>query len=84
MTDIARLKIELREEDIPFFSDAELEYYLSKHNGNFNATAYECCMVKAENTTLNVSGLSVADSSAYFRQLACKFRKNNTGTLKGG
>ena len=55
----------LREKDIPFFSDEEIDFYYNKNNKNLNNTIYECLLVKAENTTLNISGLSVADSSAY-------------------
>lgn len=84
MTDIERLKIILREADIPFFTDEELSFYLSENNGNFRDTAYQTLNIKAENTTLSISGLSTADSSAYFRRLAARYRPNNSGILKGG
>ena len=82
MTTLEEMKLLLREEDIPFFSDKELEFYLAKNNNDMNATLYECFNIKAENTTMNVSGLSVADSSKYFRRLAAKYRPNNSGVLK--
>jgi len=41
-------------------------------------------LVKAEDTTLSISGISAADTSAYFRRLASKYRPSNSGTLKGG
>lgn len=82
MTTLEEMKLLLREEDIPFFSDGELEFYLAKNNNDMNATLYECFNIKAENTTLNISGLSVADSSKYFRRLAAKYRPNNSGVLK--
>ena len=82
MTTLEEMKLLLREEDIPFFSDKELEFYLAKNNNDMNATLYECFNIKAENTTLNISGLSVADSSKYFRRLAAKYRPNNSGVLK--
>ena len=72
----------LREKDIPFFSDEEIDFYYNKNNKNLNNTIYECLLVKAENTTLNISGLNVADSSAYFRRLASRYRPNNSGILK--
>lgn len=85
MADIlADLKIVLREADIPFFSDEELNFYLNKNNSDFNSTAYECLIVKAEDTSLQLSGLSIADSSKYFRRLASRYKPNNTGILKGG
>ena len=82
MTTLEEMKLLLREEDIPFFSDKELEFYLAKNNNDMDATLYECFNIKAENTTMNISGLSVAHSSKYFRRLAAKYRPNNSGVLK--
>ncbi len=84
MSSLEDLKIVLRESDIPFFSDAQLEFYLRENNGDYRATAYQCLLIKAEDTTLSVSGLSAADSSKYFRRLASKYRPHNSGILKGG
>lgn len=78
------LKIILREDDIPFFSEAQLEFYLGQNNQDLKATAYQCLLVKAEDTTLQVSGLSTADTSKYFRRLASRYRTYNSGVLKGG
>lgn len=83
MLDIDRLKIILREKDVPFFSEEELLFYLEENNNDFKATAYQCLNIKAENTTLSVSGLSTADTSQYFRRLASRYRTYNSGTLKG-
>lgn len=82
MTKVEELKVVLREADIPFYTDEELEYYLSKHNNNFNDTAYECLIIKSENTALNLAGLTIADSSAYFRRMADRYRPRHTGVLK--
>ena len=84
MNSLEDLKIVLRESDIPFFDDEQLEFYLRENNGNYRATAYQCLLIKAEDTTLSVSGLSAADSSKYFRRLASKYRPHNSGILKGG
>lgn len=83
MSNIEDLKIVLREADIPFFTDEQLDFYLRENGGNYNLTAYQCLLIKAEDTTLQVSGLSAADSSKYFRRLAAKYRPNNSGILKG-
>lgn len=83
MNAIDELKIILREKDCPFFSDEELAFHLSKHP-NLEETAYHCLLIKAEDTTLSVSGLNVGDSSKYFRRLAQQYRPNNSGVLKGG
>ena len=84
MTVLDELKLVLRESDIPFFTDEELLYYLEKHNGSFNDTAYECLIVKSENTALNLAGLTIQDSSEYFRRLADRYRPRHSGVLRGG
>ena len=84
MDSINDLRLVLRENDVPYFSTEELEFYLKENDGDYNATAYQCLTIKAENTTLNVSGLSLADTSAYFRRLASRYRPYNSGVLKGG
>lgn len=77
-----RLKTVLRERDIPFFSDEDLAFYLEKNENDFNATAYECLIVKSEDSTVQISGLTTADTSSYFRRLASRYRPYNSGTLK--
>lgn len=84
MNSIADLKTILREEDVPYFTTEELEFYLKENGGDYKATAYECLLIKAENTTLTVSGLSLADTSKYFRRLASRYRPCNSGVLRGG
>lgn len=84
MASIDRMKTILREADIPFFSDEDLQFYLDENNGDENAAIYQCLLVKAEDTTLSISGISAADTSMYFRRLASRYRPNNSGVLKGG
>lgn len=81
MDSLQELKLILREKDVPFFTDEELNYYLQKY-GDVETTAYHCLLMKAENTTLSISGISTGDSSSYFRRLASKYRPNNSGILK--
>lgn len=83
MSSLDDLKIVLREDDVPFFTDKQLEFYLRENNGDYRATTYQCLLIKAEDTTLSVSGLSTSDSSKYFRRLAARYRPNNSGVLKG-
>lgn len=83
MSNLDDLKIILREDDVPFFTDEQLAFYLNENGGDYRKTAYQCLLIKAENTTLSVSGLSTGDSSAYFRRLAAKYRPNNSGVLRG-
>lgn len=84
MTDIERMKRVLRESDVPFFDDSDLSFYIEENDGDVDAAIYQCLLVKAEDTTLSISGISAADTSAYFRRLASKYRPSNSGTLKGG
>lgn len=84
MNSIEELKIVLREADVPFFTDEQLEFYLKENEGDYTATAYQCLLIKAEDTTLSISGLNANDSSVYFRRLAARYRPCNSGVLKGG
>ena len=69
MSSLEDLKIVLREEDVPFFSDKQLEFYLKENKGDYRATAYQCLLIKAEDTTLSVSG---------------QYRPSNSRVLRGG
>ena len=81
MTNIEELKLNLRESDCPFFTDGELELYLSKNGNDIRRTTRECLMVKAQDTTLQVSGLSCSDTSKYFLRLATMYESNNSRVL---
>lgn len=83
MTDIERIKKEIREDQAPYFKDEDVEFYLGKNNGDVNATIYEMLIVKSEDSTISVSGLSTQDTSSYFKRLASRYRSFNTGTLLG-
>ena len=81
LNSIADLKVILRESEIPFFEDTELQWYVDKFNGDYNRAAYELLIVKSENTGMSISGMSAEDSSS-FRRLANRYRPNNSGVLK--
>lgn len=84
MTDIERIKKEIREEQAPYFEEDDFEYYLDKNDGNVNNTIYEMLIIKSEDSTISVSGLNTQDTSGYFKRLASRFKPFNTGTLIGG
>lgn len=84
MSNLDKLKIILREKDIPFFEDEDLKFYLAENNQNLNQTAYQCLIIKSENTTLNISGMTTSDTSEYFKRLASRYRPRNSGILQGG
>lgn len=75
------IRIEIRENQSPYFEDEDIEYYFKKNDGDFEATVYELLIVKSEDSSLSVSGLSTGDTSRYFKMLASKHRKYNSGVL---
>lgn len=81
---LKRMKIVLREEACPFFSDEELLFYLGENGNDERKALYRCLIIKSEDTTLSISGLQAADTSKYFRRLAQQYRANNSGVLPGG
>lgn len=81
MADIDVIKREIRENQSPYFEDADIEYYLNKNNGNIENTIYELLIIKSEDSTISVSGLTTQDTSAYFKRLASRFKRFNSGIL---
>ena len=81
MTDIERIKKEVREAQSPYFEEDDFQYYLDKNNGNVNATIYEMLIIKSEDSTISVSGLYTQDTSASFKRLASRFKPFNSGIL---
>lgn len=81
MTDLEILKLNILERQYPFFEDNELQYYLDKNEGDVRRASYECLIIKAENTGLQVSGITTKDTSSYFKMLASKYVTTNTGVL---
>lgn len=78
---IAFIKRCVREEQIPYFQEADFLFYLQKNGGDVNATIYEMLLVKAEDSSITVSGLTTKDTSAYFRRLASRYKMFNSGVL---
>lgn len=83
MTDIERIKKEIREEQSPYFEEDDFQYYLDKNNGDVQATIYEMLLIKSEDSTISVSGLNTQDTSNYFKRLASRYKKYNSGILRG-
>lgn len=87
MTDIEKIKMiekEIREAQSPYFDEDDFQYYLDKNHGNVDATIYEMLIIKSEDSTISVSGLSTQDTSAYFKRLASRYKQFNSGELMGG
>ena len=82
MGEIQELKLILREETSPFFTDEEIAYYLEKNNGNVNNAAYECLLLKAEDDSIALpGGLTLANNSSYWLRLAKKYKPNGSRIL---
>lgn len=81
MEKIEQLRFNLREKSIPYFDDEELQALLENNNNDVRAASYEGLLLKAEITGLNVSGITTQDSSTYFKMLASKYVKTNSGVL---
>lgn len=81
MDRLGELKILIREEEFPYFTDKQLEYFLNKYS-DINEAAYNCLIYKSEDTTLSISGLTANDTSQYFKRLASKYKPSNSGILK--
>ena len=54
MGEIQELKLILREETSPFFTDEEIAYYLNKNKNSINDAAYECLLLKAEDDSIQL------------------------------
>jgi len=87
MTDVEKIRYimkETREAQAPYFDEDDFLHYLNKNNGDVNATIYEMLIIKSEDSTISVSGLSTQDTSSYFKRLASRYKQFNSGILKGG
>ena len=80
MDDLTILKNVLREKDMPMFTDEELEAWLKQY-GDLHETIYHLALLKSESTAMSISGLSVNDTSAYFRRIAQTYRPFNSRIL---
>ncbi|MBS5952577.1 hypothetical protein [Paraclostridium bifermentans] len=75
MEEILNLKIILREESSPFFTDEELVFYFKKNNFDLNKTAYECFKLKAEDDSISLpGGLQLANNREYWLSLAREYK----------
>ena len=82
MEEIQELKLRLREDSSPFFTDEELSYYLEKNQGDINKAAYECLLLKAEDDSIALpGGLQLANNSTYWLRLAKQYKSNGSRCL---
>ena len=86
MTEIEKIDFirrEIREIQAPYFEEEDFVHYLNKNDGDVNATIYEMLIIKSEDSSISVSGLSTQDTSSYFKRLASRYRRFNSGILEG-
>lgn len=82
MGEIQELKLRLREESSPFFTDEELAYYFSKNNNDLDKATYECLILKAEDDSIALpGGLQLANNSKYWLNLAKQYKPNGSRCL---
>lgn len=79
---LKRIKFILREDEMPMFTDESIEEFI-QNSVSVESALYELLLMKSENTSLNISGLTTAETSDYFKRLASTYRPFNTGTLGG-
>lgn len=84
MGPLEELRILCQERQVPFFEDNELLYQLEKADGDVSLAAYRCLLIKAENSTVQFSGLTLADTSAYWLRLAAAVRPSGSCIVPGG
>ena len=86
MTEIEKIDFirrEIRETQAPYFEEEDFVHYLKKNDGDVNATIYEMLIIKSEDSSISVSGLSTQDTSSYFKRLASRYRRFNSRILEG-
>lgn len=82
MDNLQELKLILRENECPFFSDEELCYYLKRNNFDLNKAAYECLIIKSENDKVGIPGVvQSSDNSKYWLRLAAMYKPNGSRIL---
>ena len=83
MAPIDVVRKEIREDMLPYFEDDDIEYYLNKNGGDTQKTIYELLILKSEDSSLALSGMTTQDTSGYFKRLASKYKQFNSGNLRG-
>lgn len=75
MGELNELKLRLREEGSPFFTDEELAYYYNLYNKDLDLTTYKLLKIKAEDDSISLpGGLQLANNSDYWLRLAKQYK----------
>ncbi|CEN80995.1 hypothetical protein [Paraclostridium sordellii] len=82
MGEINELKLRLREESSPFFSDEELAYYLKMFDNDLDKTTYKLALMKAEDDSITLpGGLSLPNNSSQWKRIAAMYKPNESRCL---
>ena len=76
------LKTNIREDDYPFFTDAELKKILTDCDFDISDATYRALVIKAESDRVKFTDVDLESSRKYWLSLAALYRKNRTGTVK--
>ncbi|MCL2874259.1 MAG: hypothetical protein FWE29_04925 [Defluviitaleaceae bacterium] len=75
MKSLERLKVNIREGDVPFFTDEELVLILEEAGFDLRRASYMALIRKAENDGVRLpSGLTVSGNRDYWLSLARQYR----------
>lgn len=78
---VERIRIIIREDTYPMFSDQEIQFYLDEFGGDDDRTIYELCCLKATSGQVSVGGLTLPSMDRDFMRIANQYRPNNSGIL---
>lgn len=82
MGEINELKLRLREESSPFFSEEELEYFFNLYEKDLDLTTYKLLIMKAEDDSISLpGGLSLPNNRKYWLGLASNYKPNGSRCL---
>lgn len=82
MGELQELKLRLREEASPFFTDEELMYYYNLYNQDLNKTTYNLLIMKSEDDSISLpDGMQLANDSDYWLRLAKQYKTNGSRVL---
>ena len=69
--EMSRIKKILLEDDVQYFTDDDIQFYVDENKGNIDCAIYQMLIIKSEDTTISVSGLSTTSTSSYKTYSIC-------------
>lgn len=75
------LKFYLQEKQFPYFDDEDLQILLDQYE-DINRAAYEGCMIKAQDDSVQIPGVSTPSNEKYWIRRANQFRMRCKGVTQ--